>query len=140
MKIQITYDSQEGIEGFEIIELKYGLMGLQEVVDHSSEEIYIIDTLDRLPYEEGNNLLMLSAKKLRLNGTIKISGTDLNCLCKKATCNEIDSAAISALLERTSSLRNVSEVEAVLDKLNLKIQTLTIRGTTYEISAIRPNS
>ncbi len=139
MKIQICYENTGGIEGFEVIETKYGLAGLQEVTDHSSEEIYITECIDRMEYEESLKVLSLAVQKLRLNGKLSVNGTDLRSCCTLFVNDSIDSKQFSSVIKDVSSLQNCCEVEKILKSLGVLIDTSVIKGTTYEIKAIRQN-
>ncbi len=137
MKLQISYDTNSAIEGFELIDTKYGLTALEGVIDHSSEEIYIVDCLDKMNYDDASKLLAMAVQKLRLNGNLLVNGTDLNTCCRAVSNGNITSSEFSTLLEKSTSLRNCKEVEEILLSLGLVIDTGTIKGNTYEIKSTR---
>lgn len=137
MKIQIVYEEKEAIEGFEVINIKYGLDSLKGIIDHSSEEIYIPESLDKLDLENANLVLSTALKKLRLDGKIFISGTSLRSVCLNVIGNEINYESFSKLIAQSSSLRDVNDIEEILINQNISIETSTVRGNTYEITATR---
>lgn len=140
MKTQIVYDDPSTIEGFQTVDVKYGTSGLEQVVNNSSEEIYITNCLDRVDFEEANKILMIALTKLRLNGKILVNGTNLRTLCLNVIANEVDAESFSKVISNCSSLRDGSDIEEILTQHNLTIETNVIRGNTYEITAIRTNS
>lgn len=137
MKIQIVYEEKEAIEGFEVINIKYGLDSLKGIIDHSSEEIYISESLDKLDLENANLVLSTALKKLRLDGKIFISGTSLRSVCLNVIGNEINYESFSKLIAQSSSLRDVNDIEEILINQNISIETSTVRGNIYEITATR---
>lgn len=137
MKIQICYEKQTTIEGFELIETKYGMAGLEAITDHSSEEIYVTECIDRMEYEDANKLISLAVQKLRLNGKLFINGTDLNSCCTSILNDNVSSEKFSEIIKVVNSLRNCVEVEKILKSLGVLIDTSLIKGTTYEIKATR---
>ena len=123
MKIQIKYDNEDSVEGFEVVDVKYGVTSLDGIVDHSSEEIYISNSIDRLNHEDVHNLLVLAVKKLRLNGEIFVNGTDLNSCCLSFLNGNSSVLEMNELIERSSSLHSLRDIEEIFRSLGLTIQT-----------------
>ena len=139
MKIQICHENTNAIEGFEVVETKYGLAALQEVTDHSSEEIYVAECIDKMEYDESLKVISLAVQKLRLNGKLSVNGTDLRSCCTLFVNDTIDSKQCSEVIKNVNSLQNCCEVEKILKSLGVLIDTSVIKGTKYEIKAIRQN-
>jgi hypothetical protein len=137
MKIQIKYDNEDSVEGFEVVDVKYGVTSLDGIVDHSSEEIYISNSIDRLNHEDVHNLLVLAVKKLRLNGEIFVNGTDLNSCCLSFLNGNSSVLEMNELIERSSSLHSLRDIEEIFRSLGLTIQTSILKGMIYEIRARR---
>lgn len=140
MKIQISHENTESIEGFELVETKYGLTQLEGIVDHSSEEIYIVDCIDKMNYDEATKLLTVAVQKLRLNGKLVVNGTDLNACCQSVNNGQLNSKQFSQLIEQTASLRTGKEVENILRSFGLVIDTFALKGYTYDIKTIRQHN
>jgi len=81
MKLQIIANESQKIEGFETVwSKKDAELSLDDIPDNSCELILAKNTVD----ENVDRIKCLKsiASKVRMGGTVSVSGTDVLCLCK----------------------------------------------------------
>lgn len=155
MKLNLIRDSNDVISGYVNID-PYGKS--ESVVIHSYEnlddiaenaqctDIIARDVIDYIEPLNIDNVLRHWLSKLRINGKITISGTDLMSVCEKYVEGAFDADVATALIygERTEShkyKKNASTLENVvrfLEMCGLKIILKSLNSDlTYTVQAQR---
>jgi len=136
MKLQIIANESQKIDGFETVwSRKDTELSLDDISDNSCELILAKNTLD----ENLDRLKCLKSivSKVRMNGTVSISGTDVLCLCKATVCSTINTETCSSIMSSLNSIGTVSDVKAALKSMGLTVVSSSIHGVNYEITARR---
>ena len=134
MKLQIIEDESQKIDGFETI-LASPNLDLGNIPDNSCEVIIAKGALDKM--SNPLDCLNLVCSKLRSNGSVVISGTELRCFFKNVINGITDESSASAVIGNSLSLSTVGSVKNALRSLGLFIKSSTINGAFYEITAER---
>jgi hypothetical protein len=137
MKAIITNNVSESISGYELIPVLYGKINLDNIPDNSLEEIIAIDFLDHIHANEVDENLIKICNKMRINGIITVRGHELGILSRAVVNNAITSSEYNELIKKTESIHKVSDIVNLIKSKNLSIDTVTIKGMQYEISASR---
>lgn len=136
MKIHIHDEKEQGIEGCKSITYQK-LEDLNLVIDNSCEYILANNIFDQFPADDFDSILKILIQKLRLNGTLVISGTDIK-LLSKAIYNElIDNKEASKIIANKKSMDSAINVIEKLENKKLKIITTKILNHNYEIFCAR---
>ena len=134
MKLQIIEDESQKIEGFETIMTSQNL-NLDNVPDNSCEIIVAKQALDSTVRAQES--LGKICSKVRLGGSVVISGTELRCFFKNVINGMIDENSASVLVGKSLSLSSVDSVKNGLRSLGFFVKSSTINGVSYEITAER---
>ena len=134
MKLQIIEDESQKIEGFETIITSQNL-NLDNVPDNSCEIIVAKQALDSTASAQES--LRKICSKVRLGGSVVISGTELRCFFKNVINGMIDENSASVLVGKSLSLSSVDSVKNGLRSLGFFIKSSIINGVSYEVTAER---
>ena len=134
MKLQIIEDDSQKIEGFETIMTSQNL-NLDNVPDNSCEIIVAKQALDSTASAQES--LGKICSKVRLGGSVVISGTELRCFFKNVINGMIDENSASVLVGKSLSLSSIDSVKNGLRALGFFVKSSTINGVSYEITAER---
>lgn len=139
MKIHLVKTKEAAIKGYTPIlySPSIKLNNLESLSDNQGEFILASDLLDDFPLQEIPNIIQGLLKKLRLNGTIVIGGTDIRVFCKSLVNSTLNEADASKMIQAKQSMSNTQEIIKLLQQFGLKIQASRIIGTHYEITAVR---
>jgi len=139
MKIHLVKSQDSVIKGYTPIlySTSVKLNNLESLSDNQGEFILASDLLDDFPLQEIPNVIQSLLKKLRLNGTIVIGGTDIRIFCKNLVNSNLNEADASKMIQVKQSMSNIQEVIKLMQQFGLKIQASRIIGTHYEITAVR---
>lgn len=139
MKIHLVKSQDSAIKGYTPIlySASIKLNNLESLSDNQGEFILASDLLDEFPLQEIPSVIQGLLKKLRLNGTIVVGGTDVRIFCKNLVNSTLNETDASAMIQAKQSMSNVQEVIKLMQQFGLKIQASRIMGTHYEITAIR---
>ena len=136
MKLYISNDGTE-IEGFVNINTKNLSEQIKSIADHSCTNIVAKNVADVFSHDSYKEIIRALYDKLRLTGTLSITGVDSNVLCRHFINSYITPEQLSEAISTLDSIHSMEEVESELRKYNdLTIQS-KIKGITYELSAIR---
>lgn len=136
MKLQIIANESQKIEGFETVwSKKDAELSLDDIPDNSCELILAKNTVD----ENVDRIKCLKsiASKVRMKGTVSVSGTDVLCLCKATICSTISTETCSSIMSNLNSIGTISDVKAALRSMGFTIVSSSIHGVNYEITAKR---
>ena len=77
------------------------------------------------------------AKKIRIQGTLVVGGTDIRLFCKHVTNGSINEAEASKIIDTVKSMTTLNESVDFIRALGLNIESTQINGIHYEIKAKR---
>lgn len=137
MNIYIAKDDTKKIENFKNIKIQNFQKEIDEIVTHSCENIIADDILDFLTFESISKFITALSSKLRLGGKLFISGIELGILCRYVISETISSKDFSTAIASRASLSSVDDIINSLKENKLNIETSTIKGLKYEITATR---
>lgn len=136
MKLQIIANESQKIEGFETVwSKKDAELSLDDIPDNSCELILAKNTVD----ENVDRIKCLKsiASKVRMRGTVSVSGTDVLCLCKATICSTINTETCSSIMSNLNSIGTISDVKAALRSMGFTVVSSSIHGVNYEVTAKR---
>jgi cyclopropane fatty-acyl-phospholipid synthase-like methyltransferase len=139
MKIYITENIENIIDGYIMIPIVYGKIDISNLPNNSIEEIVAIDAIDSIVSEELGAFFTEIKTKLRLNGVIHISGIELAVLCNSVLNGSVNSKDFNDTIFNSRSISCVDEILNYIKMINLEAQTVAIKGNKYEITAKRTN-
>lgn len=139
MKIHLVKSSESAIKGYTpiIYSQSLKLNNLETLSDNQGEFILASDIIDEFPAQEIPNVIQSLIKKLRLNGTLVVGGTDIRVFCKSLINSTLTESDASAMIQAKQSMLNMQNVLNIIQQLGLKLQASRIIGTHYEITAVR---
>jgi hypothetical protein len=139
MKLLIINQQQETIEGYQVVDLRSGLEQLDQVINNSCTDIILTNCLDSLSKEDAKKVLSTASSKMRLGGKMSISGIELKSLCRNALNNVLTSDNFSDIIQNMSCIFTSQEIVQLVNSINLKIDTVLVEGSTYDIKISRPS-
>jgi len=137
MNIYITKDDNKKIENFTNIKIQNFQTEINEIISNSCESIIADEIIDFLTTESIAKFVEALVSKLRLGGKLFITGMELGVLCRYAASETISSKDFSTVIAPRASLSSVDDVINILKQNKLNIETSTIKGLKYEITATR---
>lgn len=139
MKLQVINNFEEAIGGFETVTAEQVFQDLSNISDNECEEIIIGDTIKVLPYDVIEKFFLILIRKLRIGGTIKLSGINLRLLILGVKNGTVTEENFNKIVSDCNSIISTNTVESLLQKYNLKIETFNNKGIVYEVEASRKN-
>jgi len=137
MKLQIVTDQKTAIKGYKTF-LFNDLNSLsEEITDNQCEEILAPDTVNLFSQENVFDFLGLLISKLRLNGTLTVSGIDPRLFCKGVLNGLLTQPIMNTLVLQSKSMLDIDLVKQFFQKNGLQIERSTMSGLNYEITARR---
>ena len=137
MKLQIVTDDRTAIKGYETFLLSDLNILSEEVTDNQCEEILASDTISLFSQENVFDFLGLLINKLRLNGTLTVSGIDPRLFCKGVLNGLIPQPTMNAIILQSKSMLDIDLIKQFFQKNGLQIERSTMSGLNYEITARR---
>jgi hypothetical protein len=136
MKIHIHDEKESCIEG--CLSITYNsLEKLNDVIDNSCDYIFANNIFDKFLIENFDSVLNLITQKLRLNGTLIVSGADIKLISRAIYNDLMDLTQVSTIISDKKSINSALNVIEKLESKNLKIITTKILGYNYEIFCTR---
>ena len=131
------YKDQMAVKGGDIKNL--------EVSQSSCTEIICEDIMDFIPYNEFYKTIEHYVSKLRHNGRIVISGTDMEVVSKMYLNGELNTLEFNRVVhgEQNNAWSfklgqiTIEETSEILIELGLKIQSKSINGMCFQIVGVR---
>jgi cyclopropane fatty-acyl-phospholipid synthase-like methyltransferase len=136
MNIYISKDDKK-IENFQTVKIQNFQEEMSRVVTNSCENIVADEIVDFLSSNSLSNFIQALSSKLRLNGKLFITGIEIGVLCRHTISEDISSNDFSAVIAPRASLSSVNDIVKLLKENGLDIESSTIKGLKYEISATR---
>jgi len=137
MKLYVSADLSNSIEGYVNIPIVYGDWDLEAVVGNSASGIVLVDALEYIPQEKLLKFLPEAVSKLRLGAIMTIVGFDLGELARSVHTQETSDDAANSIIGGLTSIYRGKAVCKMLKELGLKISSYTTKGLKYEINASR---
>jgi hypothetical protein len=137
MKLQIVTDENTAIKGYETFLLSDLNILSEEVNNNQCEEILAPDTVNLFSQENVFDFLGLLISKLRLNGTLTVSGVDPRLFCKGVLNGLLPQPVMNTLILQSKCMLDVDLVKQFFQKNGLQIERSTMSGLNYEITARR---
>lgn len=137
MKLQIVTNPETKIKGFNVFLLSDLNVLSEEVGDNQCEQILATDTMNQFRQEEVFHFLNILISKLRLNGTLTVSGIETRLFCKGVLNGLIDQQLTNRIVSQCKSMIEIDVVKNFFHQHGLEIERSTISGLNYEITAKR---
>ena len=139
MKIHITENVNNVIEGFTLVPIVYGRLDMGGITDNSATQIIATDAVDSIPESMLVKFLQDVEKKMRFGCTIVLGGVELDVIARGVVTGDIDSQAFNRLISTKKAIYRNSDITKILIGLGLSIEKVSIQGTNYGIYATRKN-
>lgn len=136
MKVYIS-DGNKQIENFHNIKIDNVANEMQDIVPNSCELIVLDGTLENIIAKNLKGFLTLMNSKLRKGGKLTINGIDALNLAMNFVDGTITSLQFSEIVQGKACLMSSYELKGIIESLNMRIESLTIRGLQYELIATR---
>lgn len=137
MNIYLTKDDSKKIENFTNIKLQNFQKEIEQVINNSCENIVADDIIDFISSDSIPVLISALIQKLRINGKLFITGIELGVLCRHTISEVVSDKDYSSVISSRASLSFVDNIINLLKDNKLNIETSTIKGLRYEITATR---
>jgi hypothetical protein len=138
MKIQILNDISDCIDGYNPVFLNDGDLNI-DAPNNSISNILMIDVIEQIPYENIDKIIKKIRTLLRINGSVTITGIEVNCMCRDLINKNINCATFNGILHNRKSIYDCSELADKLNDVGIQVERVTLKGSTYELHAIRQN-
>ncbi|NBO99200.1 MAG: hypothetical protein EBU90_03610 [Proteobacteria bacterium] len=136
MKIQVVRSSEQEISGF--LPLTLDKKDLSNVIHNSCTEVLVLNTLNYLEFDEALTFLQALLKRIRLNGTITLTGVHLMSLVQNVSNEIIDSKIFSSIIADIKCVIDTRIIVQILESNNFVIDHLVMTdGNFYELKATR---
>jgi hypothetical protein len=138
MKLHVVKHGDTSIEGYKKIEFLNGnFLGLDDVSNNSSEEIFANDVLDAIPNEFIQQSVAALVGKLRVNGRITVGGTELRLFVKSVLNQGIPEDQAMSIIKTNQSMLNFNKLCELMKSMGLEVETTTINGIHCEVKCVR---
>lgn len=138
MKLHVVKQGDTSIEGYKKIEFLNGnFLGLDDVSNNSSEEIFANDVLDAIPNEFIQQSVAALVGKLRVNGRITVGGTELRLFVKSVLNQGIPEDQAMSIIRTNQSMLNFNKLCELMKSMGLEVETTTINGIHCEVKCVR---
>ena len=139
MKIHITENVNNAIQGFVLVPIVYGRLDLGGITNNSATQIVAIGAIDSVPSQMLVKFLQETVSKMRIGCVAIFGGVELDILARGIVTGEIDSNKFNNLVYSKKSIYRNSDITNILTNLGLSIEKVLIQGINYEITATRKN-
>lgn len=137
MKIHITENIENIIEGYSMMPIVYGKIDISKYPDNSITEIIAVDALDSIPIDYIDTFFEQICKKMRIGCRTVLGGAELGLVARNIISEKIDSKQFNQLMSNKKSIHSSSNIVNILQKFNLNIDSVIIKGNNYEITSSR---
>jgi hypothetical protein len=139
MKIQITENPEKLIDGYSMMPIVYGKIDMSGIPNNCSTEILANDAIDSIFVDDIMDFFSQIVSKLRMNGKLFVSGTDLSIICQEVLSGAMNCVEFNKLNNEKRSLYPTDDIVSIIISSGLKIDFVEIKGNKYEIRATRSN-
>ena len=137
MKIQILKENQQAIENYTKIIVGHNQIDLSSISDNECSFILANDVIDSFSIENIDQLIKGIIKKLRINGSLVIGGTEMRLFCKNVINGSINTSQASNIINLAQSMTTLNDIVNLIKSSGLNIESTQIAGIHYEIKATR---
>ena len=137
MKLHVVRPEQEAIGNYTRAIAHNNEINLSQVSDNECEVIMANDVIDSFTLEKIPQLIQTLAKKMRMNGTLVIGGTDVRLLCKLVVNDQLEEAEASNIIGLIKSATSPLQIKSLLQQVGLQVISSQITGVHYELTAKR---
>ena len=140
MKLLITNQNQQVVEGYEIVDLSNGVSQLDNIVNNSCTDVVLSSNcLESVDKETAKTVISTACQKIRLKGSISVAGIELKNLCRDTLNNSLSSDEFNNIIKDVKSVLTSKEVCDQLRSMRLQVDTTVVQGHIYDIKTSRPN-
>lgn len=119
---------------YKIIKLtENNIEDLDNVTDHSCEEIVCEEVFENMPYSNFVEVLQRILIKMRLNGNLLFTGIDLTSLVEQYQINGIDDEYINKLIYSKKCLLSVKSIIDLSREFGINVVSLDRQGLAYKL-------
>jgi len=137
MKLMILNDGEEAISGYEAVYIGDEGIKLDNVSDNECTEILVKNAFTQVSIDKSIETLMLLCSKLRRGGKLKFNGVDSRTLARNLIRGSMDDKQFNDIVYSCKSLISIPMIKEVIRRSGLKIETLTLNGISYDVTATR---
>ena len=137
MKLQIIKSQDELIEGYEAALVSPNGVMVGHISDNECEVILAHNVIEQYKIKKAGMVLKEVLDKLRLNGTIKITGVDMNCLFHGFLNGLVKKESVCEVMQNHLCILEVNDIIDTLKSFGLEIDYYKLTGVNYEVSATR---
>lgn len=138
MKIDIVTKEEYATKTYKpVIIHDNGTIDLYDISDSECTEIKAMSVIGKFKNENLRDSLNNLVKKLRIGGTLIISETDCNIVCRQLLSGSLSEENFNKIISNKNSLPSLKYVAEVLKSNGLKIKTQRLNGLDYQIIASR---
>lgn len=136
MKIQILKNISDCIDGYNPVFIDNGDINI-DVPDNSVSSILVLNSIEEIPFNLISNFLEKIKRLLRINGKIVITGVDINCLCRDLLNRTLNTKIYNEIVFNRKGIYDSKELTDALSAMGLTIEKVLLKGSTYELHAVR---
>ena len=137
MKLFVTAHPTRHIEGFLRCDIAYGNWNVEQVPENSQIEIVAVDAIDHVDFEKRNGLVKDLVSRLRIGGTVVVTGLDASTLCRNLYYKVLTTEDFNKVIKEKQSIGVVDDLIKSLRESGLTIVSHATEGANYEITARR---
>lgn len=138
MKIQILNNIADCIDGYNPVFIENNTIDI-DTPDNSISSILMTNSIEQISYDYINQFLSKMRQLLRINGKLVITGVDINCLSRDLINKTINVSTYNEIVYNRKGIYDSSELATKLLSLGLQIDKILLKGSTYELHAVRNN-
>ena len=137
MKLMILNPGEVGPSGYECVYMTDFGVNLDHISDNECEEISIKNCFSMLPLDAYVDFLVVTCKKLRRKGVLRLNGVDARTLSRSLIKGVMNDKDFNNIVYSCKSLVSIPTVKNIIHRSGLQIETLTINGFNYDLTATR---
>lgn len=137
MKIHVTENIDQALEGYIIIPILYGKVDVGAIPNNAATSIIAIDAMDSVPTKFFDEFIKNIIQKMRINGELILGGTDLAIISRDVVNRKISCDDYNELIFSKRGIYNSDHLIDVLRSAGLSIETVILNGYNYEIKVKR---
>jgi len=138
MKIHILKEISDCIDGYNPIFVENNTVNL-DVPNNSINSIIMVNTIEEISHRYIDDFIHKIRQLLRINGTLLITGIDVNCLSRDLINGVIDCTVYNEIVYQRKAVYDCKELSEKLNELGIKVDKILLKGSSYELHAVRSN-
>ena len=137
MKLQITNNRIQAIEGFSVVHIEKLDEELAKISHNECDLILATEAFDWVKAHEVLGLVQKLVQKCRMNGKIVVGGKDINAFAKFVLNSLISEEDASNMISECKSMTNSSIIAGILASSGFQVLSVQMNGINYEITISR---